>query len=67
MSKQRIILQRQEIEKILRLMNDNDCEYVTIKQDANSGIGSIVTADLPVTVKGTPGEFRVEISGVENW
>lgn len=67
MNKQRMLLQRRELEQILKLMNDNDCDYVTVKQSESTGIGSILTADFPVTVNGTPGEFRVEITGVKDW
>lgn len=67
MSKQRILLQRREVEEILRLMNENDCDYVTVKQSGSNGIGSILTADFPITVNKTAGEFRVEITGVGDW
>lgn len=63
----RMILQREELERILKLMNDFDSEFVTLEQESDSGIGSILTAEFPLTVKQTAGEFRVEISGVENW
>ncbi len=63
----KMLLQKSELERILQLMTEFDCDYVTLRQDSGSGIGSVLEADFPVTVKQTPGEFRVEISGVENW
>jgi hypothetical protein len=36
-------------------------------QDNSSGIGSVTTLTVHTTVNGLSGEFKTEISGVENW
>ncbi len=63
----RMLLQKSELERVLQLMTEFDCDYVTLRQDSSSGIGTVLEADFLVTVKNTAGKFRVEISGVENW
>jgi len=63
----KMLLQKSELEQIIKLMNDFDSEFVTLRQSAGNGIGNILEADFPLTVNNTAGEFRVEISGVENW
>lgn len=63
----KMLLNLQEVEQLLKLMQEYKCDYVTLEQEAGGGIGSILTANFPLTYKGTVGEFRVEIAGVENW
>ena len=36
-------------------------------QDSGSGIGSVISLIVHTTINGLDGEFKTEISGVENW
>jgi hypothetical protein len=36
-------------------------------QDAGNGIGSVTSLIVHTTINGLDGEFKTEISGVENW
>ena len=38
-----------------------------LKQDNDSGIGSITTLTVFTEVNGFEGQFTIEISGIENW
>jgi hypothetical protein len=63
----KIILQRRELDELLRLIDKFDCDYAVLEQSESNGIGSVLTAKLPLTLKDETGEFVVEISGVEDW
>lgn len=63
----KMLLNRQEVEQLLKLMQEYECDYATLEQEEGGGIGTILTANFPVTYKGTLGEFRVEITGVGDW
>jgi hypothetical protein len=64
-----------ELEALVALVNElNPADqpklgagFVTIRVDNSSGIGSIVTATIPMTCGNYHGEFTTEISGVEKW
>jgi len=59
---------REEVVKILETM-DKFPEAASFKllQDNSSGIGSVTELIVYTTINGLDGEFKTEISGVENW
>ena len=59
---------KQDAERILEVINKfPDAESFYLEADSSSGIGSIITLTIVVSVNGLSGEFKTEISGVENW
>jgi hypothetical protein len=59
---------RRDVEKILEVMDKfPDTTTVELIQDGHSGLGSIMTLTVPTLINGIKGEFKTEISGVENW
>jgi hypothetical protein len=59
---------REEVQKILDTMDKfPEAKSFELVQDSHSGIGSVTTLIVHTTVNGLDGEFRTEISGVENW
>jgi hypothetical protein len=61
-------LSKEEVLKILEVMEkfpEADC--FELKQDTDSGIGSITTLTVFTEVNGIEGHFIIEISGIENW
>ena len=59
---------KDEVVKILEIM-DKFPEAISFKllQDNSSGIGSVTSLVVDTKVNGLDGEFKVEISGIENW
>jgi hypothetical protein len=59
---------RDEVVKILETM-DLFPEATSFKliEDSHSGIGSVTSLIVSTNINGLDGEFKVEISGVENW
>jgi hypothetical protein len=58
----------EEVQKILDIMNKfPDATVFELLQDSSSGIGSVTELVVHTTVNGLAGEFKTEISGVENW
>jgi hypothetical protein len=59
---------KDEVVKILEIM-DKFPEATSFKllQDNSSGIGSVTSLVVDTKLNGLDGEFKVEISGVENW
>jgi hypothetical protein len=59
---------REEVQKILETMDKfPDAKSFELLQDNSSGIGSVTNLIVHTTVNGLDGEFKTEISGVENW
>lgn len=59
---------RAEIEKILEVMNKfPNAKNFMLEQDNSSGIGAITSLTVFTDINGYEGEFKIEISGVENW
>jgi len=59
---------KEEVQKILDTMNKfPDATAFELLQDNSSGIGSVTELIVHTTVNGLAGEFKTEISGVENW
>lgn len=59
---------RDEVRKILDTMEKfPETDSFELIQDGHSGIGSTTTLVVHTVVNGLEGEFRTEISGVENW
>lgn len=59
---------KEEIEKILEIMNKfPDAKNFVLEQDSSSGIGSVTSLTVFTEVNGYDGEFKIEISGVEDW
>ena len=59
---------KEEVQKILDIMNQfPDATAFELLQDSSSGIGSVTELVVHTTVNGLAGEFKTEISGVENW
>lgn len=61
-------LSREEVSKILETMDKfPETDSFELIQDNHSGIGSITSLIVHTKVNGLDGEFKVEISGIENW
>ena len=59
---------RDEVLKILETMDRfPEAKSFELLQDGNTGIGSVTSLVVHTTINGLPGEFKTEISGVENW
>ena len=59
---------REEVVKILATMDKfPEAKSFKLLQDNSSGIGSVTELIVHTTVNGLDGEFKTEISGVENW
>ena len=59
---------REEVVKILDTMDKfPDARSFEVLQDNGSGIGSVTSLVVRTTVNGLDGEFKTEISGIENW
>jgi len=59
---------REEVQKILEVMDKfPDSASFELLQDNSSGIGSVTELVVRTRVNGLDGEFKTEISGVENW
>jgi hypothetical protein len=63
-----MFLSREEVVKILDTI-DKFPEAISFEllQDKHSGIGSVTSLIVNTKVNGLDGEFKVEISGIENW
>ena len=59
---------REEVVKILETMDKfPEASSFELNQDGHSGIGNVITLVVHTTINGLAGEFKTEISGVENW
>ena len=59
---------REEVVKILDAMDKfPEATSFELVQDSHSGIGSITNLIVHTKSNGLDGEFKTEISGVENW
>ena len=59
---------REEVQKILDTMDKfPEATSFELLQDASSGIGSVTELVVHTMINGLVGEFKTEISGVENW
>ena len=59
---------KQEVEKILSVMNEfDDAKSYLLESNNNSGIGSILTLTMDMEINNRPAKVKVDISGVENW
>lgn len=57
----------ENVEKILAVMKKFPDAKFYLENDNSSGIGNIMTLTVHTQVNGLAGEFKTEISGVENW
>ena len=57
-------IDKQDVEKILEVMNKFPDARFALEQSSSLGIGSITTLTVHTQVNGFDGEFTVEISGV---
>ena len=59
---------KQEVEKILEVMNDfNDVSIFKLEADNSSGIGRTLSLIMETTINKRQVEVKVDISDVENW
>jgi hypothetical protein len=59
---------REEVQKILDTMDKfPEATSFELLQDLDSGIGSVTSLIVYTKVNGLDGEFKTEISGIENW
>ncbi len=59
---------KQEVEKILAVMNEfDDARSYRLEADNSSGIGSILTLNMDTDINNRPATVKVDISGVESW
>jgi hypothetical protein len=59
---------REEVVKILDTMDlFPEATSFELLQDGQSGIGSTTSLIVHTKIHGLDGEFKTEISGVENW
>ena len=63
-----MFLNRKDVEKIQEILEKfSDVETFEIEQTGNNGIGTITTMIFDYEVNGMRGNFKIEISGVEDW
>jgi len=63
-----MILNRQTLIDIVELMTRfPDADYVDIEVDSSSGIGSIVTAEIPITLNEVNGKFKTTLMDESDW
>ncbi len=61
-------LNRKDLEKIQDVLAKfPEVEYFEIEQESGSGIGTVLSLLFTQKVNGYPGQFKIEISGVEDW
>jgi hypothetical protein len=69
--KNTISLDRREVERLHELFNllteTENFDSVTLRQQADNGIGSVLTATFTVMHKGIEGEFTVAITDQGHW
>ena len=59
---------REEVVKVLKIMDKfPGATNFELIQDGSSGIGQITSLIIHTTINGIDGQFKTEISGVENW
>lgn len=59
---------KEEVQKILKVMDQfPEATSFELIQDNHSGIGSVTSLIVYTTINGLDGQFKTEISGVENW
>ena len=59
---------KEEVQRILDTMNKfPEATSFELLQDVGNGIGSTTSLIVHTTINGLDGEFKTEISGVENW
>lgn len=61
-----MLLRRNEAAKIIALCDQFDAEVVEVIYN-DGGIGYTMDVVIPTILHGTEGEFKVEVTGVENW
>lgn len=58
----------EEVEKMLKVMRElPEARTFWLECDSSSGIGSILSLTVETQLNGIPGDFKVEISGVDKW
>ena len=61
-------LNRKDLEQLQEVLTKfPDVEHFQLVQDSGSGIGSVTTIVFTQEVNGYTGQFKIEISGVEDW
>lgn len=60
-------LEKKDVEKILETMNKFPQENKYCLEYSSYGIGSSLDMIIPISIKGQPGEFKVEIFGSDEW
>ena len=59
---------KQEVEKILTVMEEfPDATSYKLEADNSSGIGSILSLTMDMSINARPVQVKVEIAGVEMW
>jgi len=59
---------REEVVKVLETMDQfPEATNFELIQDGSSGIGQITSLVIHTVINGIDGQFKTEISGVENW
>jgi hypothetical protein len=59
---------REEVVKVLETMDRfPEATNFELIQDSSSGIGQITSLIIHTTINGISGQFKTEITGVENW
>ena len=59
---------KDEVQKILAVMEEfPDARSYKLEADNSSGIGSILTMEMSMEIKGRDALVKVEIAGVETW
>lgn len=62
-----MLLRRDELVKLVALCDQFDTNLVEVIYNEGGGIGYTLDAVIATTINNTLGEFKVEITGVENW
>lgn len=67
MTDSRIDIRRDELERVLELMDNFDTDTVELVRSSSSGIGYILNAHFETSIANTQGVYIVEITGVDKW
>lgn len=62
-----MLLRKNEIVKMLQLMNQFEVELIEVQYNEGGGIGYTMDVIIPTVVNDIDGEFKVEITGAETW
>jgi hypothetical protein len=63
----KIELDKNELEKILKIMNELNFRSAYIEQDCSSGIGCSLEISFDTYINNIGGRFTIDLTEYENW